>query len=102
MSAYTDELKHAIAQTHGSDAIWTGSIPVKEVLQGETAWEGVVETFFLTNHPKAKRCYAWGVRRDHDKGWDVTAVLCIPPIYSAQDAVKAAIIAQAPQARAQP
>ena len=25
----------------------------------KTVWEGVVESFAITGHPKAKRCYAW-------------------------------------------
>jgi len=35
------------------------SVPVKEVFEGQTAWQGTVEVFDLIGHPKAKRAYAW-------------------------------------------
>jgi hypothetical protein len=82
---------------HGGAAIWVSTVPVKEVFQGKTAWEGDVEVFDLPAHPKAKRCFAWGVRRDDGKGWDVTAVLAVPPITTPENAVKAAIAAYAKQ-----
>ena len=34
-------------------------MPVHEVFRGETVWQGDVEVFDLTGHPKAKRAYAW-------------------------------------------
>jgi hypothetical protein len=94
---YKAELSRAIAHMHGAPAVWLATVPVREVFQGQTAWEGDVETFTLTGHPKASQCYAWGVRRDDDKGWDVTAVLAIPPVTSPETAVKAAIAAYAKQ-----
>lgn len=97
MSAYIDELVKAIRATHNAEAMHEGGKPVREVFRGEVAWDGVVESFSLIGHPKAQRCYAWGVRRDDDKGWDVTAVLAIPPIVSPELAVKAAIVAHAKQ-----
>jgi hypothetical protein len=57
---------------------------------GKTVWEGVVESFALTSHPKAKRCYAWSYQ---DKGeTQYVNVLEIPPVVSPQTAVQAAII----------
>lgn len=35
------------------------SVPVIEMFGDKTVWEGVVESFAITGHPKAKRCYAW-------------------------------------------
>lgn len=84
MSDYRDELERAITATHGVDAVWLGTERIKETFRGETAWEGDVEIFSI-QHPRAIRCYAWGVRRDDDRGWDVTAVLGVPPINSAHD-----------------
>lgn len=95
MTDYAKELKYAIEATHGVVGLWIESVPVTEVFQGEIAWQGDVEVFSVTGHPKAKRCFAWGVRRDNDKGWDVTAVLGIPPVVTPELAVKAAIVAHA-------
>lgn len=98
VNSYHEELKRAIQGMHGGSALWLESVPVKEVFRGETAWEGTVEVFTLSGHANANKCFAWGVRRDDDKGWDVTAVLAVPPVVTPQNAVKAAIAAYARQA----
>jgi len=83
------ELKDAIRATHGCESLHVESVPVKEVLGGDTAWEGTVEVFDLVGHPKAKRAYAWR-QRDGDENKTV-AVLQIPPVDSPQAAVRVAI-----------
>ncbi len=89
---YHDELRRAIEAMHGSDSLWVESVPIKEVFHGKTVWQGVVEVFSLTDHPKAKRCYAWGAR--DDKGaLNITTVLELPPVISPQTAVKVAVAA---------
>ncbi len=35
------------------------SVPVKEVFNGKTVWEGVVEVFKLDDHRQANTAYAW-------------------------------------------
>jgi hypothetical protein len=65
------------------------SVPVNERFQGETVWEGIVEVFELTNHPRAARCYAWRYQ-DGDETRYIT-ILDVPPIVSAETAVRAAI-----------
>jgi hypothetical protein len=57
------------------------------------AWEGVVETFDLEGHPKAKRAYAWRLMDGSELRY--VAVLEIPPVESPQTAVKVAIAARA-------
>lgn len=96
MNVYRDELSKAIAATHGAKAVWLESVPVTEVFRGETAWEGVVEVFTLSDHPKTKRCYAWGYK--DGKEWAITSVLEIPPVLSPETAVKVAIAARARKA----
>jgi hypothetical protein len=61
------------------------------------AWEGDVEVYELLCHPKAKRCYAWS----YEDGGQIktVAVLEIPPVDSAETAVKVAIAAQAKKLR---
>ena len=57
--ASIEALKKAILDLHGCKAIWIESVPVKEVFEGKTVWEGVVQVFKFQGHPKATRCYAW-------------------------------------------
>lgn len=51
------------------------STPVVELLNGEVAWDGVVETFELTGHPEAKYCYAWSCMKKDEDGPRCTIVL---------------------------
>ncbi|SRR6266568_618052 len=91
------DLKEAIRATHGCESLHVESIPVKEVFEGETAWEGTVEVFDLVGHLKAKRAYAW-TYRDGDETKSIT-VLQLPPVDSPQSAVKVAIASKARQNR---
>jgi hypothetical protein len=67
--------RKAIRATHGTK------------FEGETVWEGEVLVFKLQGHPEATTCYAWEV------DGQVTAVLGVPPVRSAVDAVRASIMA---------
>ena len=66
-------------------------MPVKEVFQGKTVWEGIVEVFDLHGHPKANRAYAWAHDTDEPGRKRNVAVLHIQPVTSPIMAVKAAI-----------
>ena len=88
-----NEFKEAIRATHGCEARHVESVRVHEIFEGKTAWNGFVEVFDITGHPKAKRCYAW--RYLDGKTWRYTAVLEIPPVDSPQSAVTIAIAANA-------
>jgi predicted HicB family RNase H-like nuclease len=57
-------------------------VPVKEVFQGETVWEGIVEVFDLHGHPKANRAYAWAHDTDEPGRKRNVAVLQIQPVTS--------------------
>lgn len=90
---YLKELRDVIRRVHGVEATYVESVPVKEMFQGRTVWEGVVEVFDLIGHPTAMRVYAWS----HDTNDPANptrhvTVLHSHPIKSAGDAVKAAII----------
>lgn len=89
------ELQKAIRAMHGCESRHIESVPVHEVFQGETAWQGTVEVFDLVGHAKAKRAYAWSYQ-DGDE-IKSTAVLEIPPVDSPQTAVMVAIAAKARQ-----
>ena len=56
---YVDELRAVISGLHGVDSRHVESIPVTEVFQGKTVWDGIVEVFELVEHPTASRVYAW-------------------------------------------
>jgi hypothetical protein len=89
---YLDELKMAVEQISGCKAHFEQFTPVQEDSLGEIVWDGHVAVFMLEGHPKARRCYAWGFPTDEEaKSRDITTVLEIPPVVSAETAVKAAI-----------
>jgi len=77
---------------HNCGAVWRESVPITEIFRGKTLWQGEVEVFDLQNHPKAKRAYGWSHPENADgTGERFVAVLEIPPVDSAQTAVKMAI-----------
>jgi len=76
---------------HLCNAIHERSVPVVEMFGKKTVWEGVVESFALTGHSRAKRGYAWSYQ---DKGeTQYVNVLEIPPVNSPVTAVRASIAA---------
>ncbi|HEV2297903.1 MAG TPA: hypothetical protein VGR72_05250 [Candidatus Acidoferrales bacterium] len=90
---YIEELRDVIRKLHGVETKHVESIPVKEIFQGKTVWEGVVEVIELMGHPKAPRAYAWA--HDTDDPMQTrkhVTVLHIPPVTSAVEAVRAAIV----------
>ena len=93
MSDRIEGIRRAVETIHGCKAVHSGSAAVIELFQGEVAWDGLVETFDLTGHPKAKRCYAWSYREG--EGTQFVTVLELPPVDSPETAVKVAIAAVA-------
>jgi hypothetical protein len=89
-----ESLEKAILDLHGCKATSVESVPIKEVFEGETVWEGVVQVFDLQNHPTAKRCYAWSHELEGSKKRRFFAVLHQGAIDSPQAAVKAVIISE--------
>jgi len=90
---YIEELKDVIYKLHGVQATHRQSVPVKEIFNGKTMWEGIVEVFDLHGHPKANAAYAWSHATDdpaHPKRH--ITVLHIPPAVSPETAVRAAIV----------
>lgn len=71
------------------------ALPVHEVFRRKTVWQGDVEVFALSGHPKAKKAYAWA-HYDGDKGQGIrfVAVLEISPVKDAKTAVQASIMAK--------
>lgn len=90
MNERIETLRRVVEIRHECRAAHEQSIPLVEGFGGKTVWEGVVESFALTRHNKAKRCYAWSYQ---DRGeTQFVTVLAIPPVVSPQTAVRAAIL----------
>ena len=87
-------VKATVESQHGGTATLVQVLPVKEIFEGQTVWEGIVHTFDLAGHPKAERAYAWSSPIEGSTKRRFFAVLHIPPIVSPLDAVRAAIVAE--------
>jgi len=87
---YLEAIMHAIRELHGCESVHVQTVPVKEIFKGQVIWSGDVEVFDLSGHAKAKRCYAWGYAGTNPR-WEITTALEIPPVTSAETAVKIAI-----------
>lgn len=90
---YIPELRATIRRLHNCEASHSRTESVKQMLDGRVLWEGDVEVFALLGHDNALRCYAWG-HLNTDGLWEVTTVLAIPPVISAETAVLAAVAAK--------
>jgi hypothetical protein len=88
-----DQLRDAVESMHGCPAQLTEAVAVSETFKGQPVWEGVVHVFNLQGHRSADRCYAWSSPIENTDRRRFYAVLGVPPINSAADAVRAAIVA---------
>ena len=99
--AHIEELRDVIRKLHGVDSTHRESVPVKEVFNGETIWEGIVEVFDLHAHPKANTAYAWThATDDPDNPKRHVTVLQVPPAVSPIEAVRVAILQELRELRA--
>jgi len=98
MEVSVDQLQRAIEGQHGGRAALVDALPVKEVFEGKTVWEGVVHVFDLEGHPRATRAYAWSSPVEGSDRRRFYAVLHLGGIRSPLDAVRAAIVAERRQA----
>jgi hypothetical protein len=84
---YIERLKQVIFHLHKASPSWVESVSVHEIFHGKTVWQGEVEVFDLTGHPKAKRCYGWS----YDEPEQFITILELPPVTDAQSAVKVGV-----------
>ena len=92
MSERIETLRTAIETKHKCKAVHEKSTVVMEKFKSGRLWVGVVESFALTGHPKAKRGYGWSF---HDGEADqYFNALEIPPVDSPQTAVRTSIAAK--------
>ena len=83
------DIQRAVERASECKAEHVESLAVVEMFRGKKAWEGIVEAFNLIGHPKAKRGYGWAYQDGGETRY--VAVLEIPPVDSANTAVRAAI-----------
>lgn len=96
------ELRKIIRQIHSAEPAHIESILVTEVFNGQTVWDGTVEVFQLTGHPKADYVYAWSHdTADPENPKRHVTVLHLGPVTSPQTAVQAAVMQEIRSARAQ-
>jgi hypothetical protein len=93
MNERIQNLRIAVEHVNHCEAAHASSTVVRESFQGQTVWEGVVESFIIRGRPTADRCYAWS----YDFGGEThhTTVLQLPPVDSPETAVKMALAARA-------
>ena len=89
-----EQLRQSVEQMHDCSATFADTESVSETFEGQPVWEGIVHIFEVTGHPEATRCYAWSSPVESSSKRRFYAVLEIPPVQSAQDAVRAAIVAE--------
>jgi len=99
VSERIERIRRAVEEMESCEARHVMSQPILELYNNQPVWDGVVEVFDLTNHPKAEResfsplrAYAWEAKNDKSET-EYTVVLGLPPIKTARDAVKAAVVA---------
>ena len=88
------ELIQVVETQHDCAATFVQSVPVREAFDGQTVWDGIVHVFEVTGHPEATKCYAWSSPVESSSKRCFYAVLELPPVQSALDAVRAAIVAE--------
>ena len=91
MSERIESLRRLVERAYNCKARHSSSTPVHETFNGETVWEGVVETFDLEGYAVATRCYAFPLVQDGQP--NVKVVLSLPPVDSPIAALRAAIAA---------
>ena len=88
-----EELQEVIQKLHGTRSTHVETVPIKEVFNGHTVWEGEVELFDLHDHPETHRAYAWSHETEGaDHPQRHVTVLHIPPATSPRKAVQASIV----------
>lgn len=88
----TKALKQAVERLHQCRATFLETVAVSEHFEGKPVWEGEVHVFTLQDHPAASLCYAWSAPIEGSEKQKFYAVLHLPPVTSATDAVRASIV----------
>ena len=85
-------LKNAVERMHCCKAFHVEEIALIENFGPKTVWQGIVRVFRIEGHPQTDICYAWSSPIGGSKKRRYYAVLKLPPINSAEGAVRASIV----------
>ena len=94
MDATANKLKAAIEHRYGGTAHLAFLDAVSITRQAQPACEGVVFVFDLVGHPEAERAYGWTSPVGKSGEHQFHVVLQVPPIASAQDAIRSMTVAE--------
>lgn len=81
-------LKQAVEELHDCEANYVTSQHVRESLEGQPVFDGMVAIFGVIGHPAANTCYAWSAEDPATGQLTVYAVLHYAPVQSSRDAVR--------------
>ena len=87
----TIDLHEHVEALHGCNAVLEMETELVEKFEGSTVWDGSI-SIFKVDHPDADTCYAWSAPIEGSENRKLYAVLKIPPVETAADAVRAAIV----------
>ena len=90
LTSVVNQLRKAVELEHGGKALFVTKLPIREVVDGKTVWEGVVHIFNLEGNAKASRAYAWAIRIQGTEKQFVV-LLHLGNIGSPRDAVRASL-----------
>jgi hypothetical protein len=90
---YIEKLEREISELHQCTAHYD-TVGWIEEAEGNLRWSGFVVAFNLTGHPTADRCYAWAEAVPENQGGPMLTMLGIPPVVSAETAVRARLISR--------
>jgi len=94
MKNRVDQFKPLVEKACECKARHVASKTIIEGFEGQVVWDGVVEVFELSGHPKANHCYAFYFVEDSGRTV-IKTVLGIPPVDSEVSAVRTAIAGEA-------
>jgi hypothetical protein len=86
-----DALRRAVRDLHRCEAVFVRAVPVREAIEGQPPWEGLVSIFDLTGHPTSLRAYAWSHETGNGAARCYTALLHKGNVMSPETAVRAAV-----------
>jgi hypothetical protein len=86
-----EAIRRSVEALHGCEASYLTSEHVRESVGDRVVWDGMVSVFGLAGHPATTMCYAWSAEEKESSERAYYAVLQIPPIESARDAVRASL-----------
>ena len=95
-----DTYRSAVVGLHGCKATHAESVRVEEDFQGQRVWEGYVHVFNLEGHASASVAYSWSYPIEGSEKRGFVAVLGGGKINSPVAAVRAGIVQQLKDQRA--